>query len=240
MTNAKPMDLNERTGWADIRARIHGMIVDGTFARGEKLPLDRDLAERFGCARGTVQRAMADLAESGIVERRRKGGTRVVEAPATRAIVEIPVVRREVERTGAVYGYRLIARRVQTPPASVAAIVMPEIDAGEMLRVQALHLSDEEVYSFEDRWISVTTVPEILDVDLATESANAWLVANRPYDRCDVAISAMPADRRLAAAMALTAGTALLTVERRTWIGARAITYVRVFHAPGYRLTSRG
>lgn len=227
-----------RLGWRAVRDRIHGAIVDGTYGPGDKLPRDADLADSLNCARSTVQRAMQDLAGSGLIERRRKGGTRVRAEPVTRATFEIPLVRAEVERTGRRYGYQLIRRAAETTPRPVAAamgLAAPE----RMLRVEALHLADARPYMVEDRWICPRTVPEILDLDLAAVSANEWLVLNRPYSRCDLRFHAEAADTDTAGLLGCAPGDALFVIERTTWSGHRPITTVKAAAAPGYALVAR-
>lgn len=44
---------------------------------GQKLPTEREIAERFGCSLGTVSKALAVLVHEGFVERRARAGTTV-------------------------------------------------------------------------------------------------------------------------------------------------------------------
>lgn len=229
------MTAEPRLSWKDVRDEIHGAILSGDYGPGDRLPRDADIAEQMNCARSTVQRAMQDLSDSGLVERRRKGGTRVRREPVTRATLDIPITRREVEQKGARYGYQLIRSREAPAPRPVLAAF--ELGAPQrMLRVEALHLSDGRPYMLEDRWISLETVPEISEVDLARDSANEWLVLNRPYSRCDLRFYAISADPRTAELLDVTEGAALFVIERTTWIDSAPITTVKTVAAPGYQL----
>ncbi len=49
-------------------------IADGSLQPGAKLPIEPQLAERFGVGRHTVRRAVADLAERGIIRIRQGSG----------------------------------------------------------------------------------------------------------------------------------------------------------------------
>ena len=227
-----------RMTWREVRDRIHARILNGSYQPGDRLPRDIDIASDLDCARTTVQRAMQDLADSGLVERRRKGGTRVRPDPVTRATVDIPVTRVEVERTGGVYGYQLVRRSEEMAPRSVVA-AMELTEPRPMLHAQALHLADNRPYIYEDRWISRDTAPEIAAVDLTRESANEWLVLNKPYDRCDLRFYAETAGDRLAEILATEPGAALLVIERTTWIGGAPITTVKSVTRPGYQLLTR-
>nr|WP_321444166.1 GntR family transcriptional regulator [uncultured Cohaesibacter sp.] len=229
------MSIDHKHSWSDIRELIHSRILDGTYGPGDKLPRDEDLALELGCARTTVHRAMRSLAEGGIVDRRRKGGTIVCTAPVTRTRLDIPVTRLEVEASGAVYGYHMVDCQRLLAPTAVTA-VMGLVEREEMLNIRALHLSDGRPFIYEDRWISIKTVPEILNVDLKRQNANEWLVRNRPYNRCSVQLYAEVALGEIAEQMNVVPGAALLNIERTTWLNDAPITQVRATTAPGYRL----
>ena len=108
----------------------------------------------------------------------------------------------------------------------------------QMLHVKALHLADNRPYIFEDRWVDTQSTPDILNVNLEVESANEWLVRNKPYSRVDVRFYAMNAEVECAELLATRAGEALLVIERTTWIGDIPITSVQAVAAPGYQLTA--
>lgn len=231
------MIAQPRQSWTDVRDKIRARILNRTYAPGDKLPRDEDIAMEFGCARTTVHRAMQDLSQIGLVERKRKGGTQVRIDPVTRATLDIPITRREVEQRGSKYDYQLISRTIEDAPMTVMArfgIQQPV----QMLHVKALHLADNRPYIFEDRWIDRQSCPEILAVDLTRESANEWLVRNKPYSRVDVRFYAMNAKGESARHLSTSAGSALLVIERTTWIAQDPITTVQAVAAPGYQLTA--
>lgn len=227
-----------RLSWTDVRDEIRTRILNRIYAPGDKLPRDEDIASELGCARITVHRAMQDLSQDGLVERKRKGGTHVRTDPVTRATFDIPITRREVEQRGSSYGYQLISRCVEEVPASVMARFGLQTPV-PMLHVKALHLADERPYIFEDRWVDTGSTPDILEVDLTQVSANEWLVHNKPYSRLDVRFYAINAADERARHLATDAGAAVLVIERTTWIGADPITTVQAVAAPGYQLAAQ-
>ncbi len=232
------MTHKHRLTWKDARQKIHDKILDQTYGPGDKLPRDTDIATEMGCARSTVHRAMRDLADSRIIERRRKGGTRVLHDPITRATFDIPIIRKEIEQKGAVHGYQLISTEIAEMPRIIAANMgfsSPE----PALRVQALHLADQRPYLFEDRWIYLLTVPEIKDVDLEKHSANEWLLRNKPYSKCDLRFYAIKASEHDASILETSPGDALFVIDRTTWNGTCPITSVKAIAAPGYQLVTR-
>ncbi|MFN3208321.1 MAG: GntR family transcriptional regulator [Roseovarius sp.] len=229
------MTPEPRLSWKDVRDRIHEQILTGRYGPGDRLPRDADIAADLCCARSTVQRAMQDLSDSGIVERRRRGGTRVRAEPVTRATLDIPITRREVEQRGGRYGYQLIRRTKAAAPRGVLAAFGIE-GPRPMVRVEALHLSDGRPYILEDRWICPETSPEIHELDFTDQSANEWLVLNKPYTRLDLRFYAVSAEEAVAELLETTVGAALLVIERTTWIEDAPITTVKAITTPGYQL----
>lgn len=232
------MSTLKRQTWKSVRDAIHAKILNATYSPGDKLPKDEDIAKELGCARTTVQRAMRDLSDSGLILRRRKGGTHIRFDPVTKATLHIPVIRTQVEERGDDYGYQLVNRNEAQTPFPVMAsfgISAPE----HMLHVEALHLANQRPYLYEDRWISTITVPQILEVDLERESANEWLLRNKPYSRCDMRFYAMNATAYLANLLDVKINDALFVTERTTWIDEQPITTLKSIAAPGYQMVAR-
>ena len=222
-------------GWREVLAEARCRIDQGIWKPGERIPNEAELAEEFGCARSTVNRALRDLAGQGFLERRRRGGTSVPLAPVRRAVLDIPIIRLEVEGTGAEHGYRLLQRERRGPAAWIrqAHGLAPGAD---MLHVRALHTANGRPFLHEDRWIGIDSVPEVLDADLGSVSANEWLVRNVPLVRGDIELGAVAASAVEAAALGTSPRAALFLVQRATWNTRGLITAVRLTYAPGYRM----
>ena len=225
----------EIRGWQAVQDEVRRRIREGEWPRGEVIPNEADLAQAFGCSRATVNRALQSLADAGLLDRRRKAGTRVALHPVRRATLAIPIIRHEIEGRGHVYGYRLLERRRRPPTADLRADMRLSPRAS-LLRVKALHLADDRPYVLEDRWISIDAVPAIIDADLDQQSANEWLVANAPFTRGDIAFTASGATRTEAELLTCAPGKALFVIERLTWHDQTAITAARLVFAPGYRM----
>ena len=58
-----------------ITEKLRGAIVGGIYAHGQRLPAERELAEHFGAARGTVREALRRLEEERLLVRRVGSGT---------------------------------------------------------------------------------------------------------------------------------------------------------------------
>lgn len=69
-----------------ISSQVESAIQDGRIAKGNFLPGEIQLAERWGVSRPTARRAIQELVERGMVVRRRGVGTQVVNAEVRRAV----------------------------------------------------------------------------------------------------------------------------------------------------------
>ncbi len=68
----------ERLSQAVVR-QIERLILRGILRAGERLPAERDLADRLGVSRPSLREAIADLSERGLVETRPGAGLYVAE-----------------------------------------------------------------------------------------------------------------------------------------------------------------
>jgi GntR family histidine utilization transcriptional repressor len=225
----------ETRSWQGIRAEAIRRINAHIWPPGELIPGEVELAEEFGCARATVNRALRELADAGLLERRRKAGTRVVRDPVRKARLDIPIIRLEVEGRGQAYRFVLLEQRRARPPAKVSGR-LGIIGRRDLLHLRTLHFADSRPLVYEDRWLDPRVVPEVDGLDLDTVSINEWLVRNVPYTYGDIVLSAANADAQEAKHLSTGVGAALFVVERTTWKGDAAVTAVRLAYAPGYRL----
>lgn len=232
----------DKTSFRDVKAEILLRITDGRWGPGTLLPGEVDLAQEFQVARATVNRAMRELTEEGILERRRRAGTRVRRSPLRAARFAIPVVRAEIEAAGSVYGYRLLGRRQQAAPAWLRARLGLGGDAeggALVLHLGCLHLADGRPYQHEDRWINLAALPQAAAADFAAEVPTEWLVAAVPFSEVEISFTAAAAGGEAAAALGMTAGEPVFVAERTTWWQGQPITHARMAFARGYRMTTR-
>lgn len=221
--------------WQAVQAEVLRRIRSGEWKQGDAIPHEAALAEELGCARTTANRALREVAEMGLIERRRRAGSRVALRPVRRATLEIPVIRDEITARGQAYSFSLISQGLTDPPVTVLAR-MGLAGKRPLLHITGLHLANGHPHAFEDRWIDQTAVPSALEADFAAISPNEWLVMTIPFEGGDIAFSAATASRPEAKALNCPEGAALFVTERTTWQGAARLTTVRLAFAPGYRL----
>ena len=225
--------------YLDIKAEIIGRIRRGIWPLDAIIPGEVELAAELGCARATVNRALRELADDGVVERRRKAGTRVVAGQSRSARIDIPVIRAQIEATGASYRYELRNREVIAAPDHITKHLSLK-SGDEVLLLDCVHFSDNCPHQLEERWINLKAVPAAREESFQHIGPNEWLLREKPLTDAEHVMSATNATPEQARALAIEERDALFILERRTWLGGETITWVRLAHIGArFQLTSR-
>lgn len=228
----------DRTTWREVMAEILRRITDGPWGPGTQLPGEVQMADEFGCSRTTMNRALRALADQGLVDRRRKAGTRVRLAPRRLARFEIPMVRDEIEAAGSTYRYALLNREVVTAPDWLRAR-MGLGGAAQVVRLICVHHAGDVPFQLEDRWINAAALPQVLDQGFDSMTPNEWLITAVPFSQVEIGLMARAADSTMATHLGHAPGDPVFTVERATWWQDQAITLVTLSYGKGYRMTTR-
>jgi GntR family histidine utilization transcriptional repressor len=181
---------------------------------------------------------MRELAEEGVIDRRRRAGTRVSAQPVRRARFDIPQTRAEIEAGGATYRYARVRRAEVAAPGWLRAQI--GLGAGaRVIHVQAMHYAGASPWQFEDRWINLAVVPGAAAESFAVVGPNEWLIGQMPFSEAEMQFSAARADLDLARYLGLAEGDPVFRAERTTWFEGRPVTHARLSYPPGYRMVTR-
>jgi GntR family histidine utilization transcriptional repressor len=222
-----------------IVSEIEGRVLSGEWPPGYRIPFEHELMAHYGCARMTVNKALAGLARAGLIVRRQRAGSFVAHPRPPSAILDIPDIEADIERRGMVYAMRLLSRRRRKPAARDEA-ESQLAGGGDLLALTCLHLGAGRPFALEERLISLASVPEAEGVDFAETAPGTWLLGHVPWTEAEHRIAALTADRRLADLLDIAPGAACLALSRRTWRGGDHITHVvQYFPGSGFDLVAR-
>lgn len=226
------------SGFQAIKSEMMQRILKRTYAPGTNIPNEIELAAEFKVARATVNRALRELSEEGVLERKRHSGTKVAALRTRHAKLEIPLIRLEIENSGATYGYKLIEREEVTAPKWLADRLTLATDQ-DVIHLTCLHLKSGEPFILEDRWINLKAVPQAALADFHINNPNEWLISQMPFTKAEFSFSAMSLDATAAKRLNTKPKSACFVTERITWLGHTAVTYAQLTFAPGYKMVSR-
>lgn len=222
-----------------IRADIERRILTGEWRPGDRIPFEHELMDQYRCARMTVNKAIAGLADAGLIVRRRRAGSFVAQPRIHSVMLEIPDIQADITARGEHYGLRLLSRRRRKPAAS-----RPDektlAGKGDLLVLRCVHLANDRPFALEDRLISLAAVPQAEHIDFSIESPGTWLLGHVPWTQAEHRITAVNAETDTAEVLDIAPNTACLALERRTWRASEHITHVRqLFPGTHYDLVAR-
>lgn len=153
---------------------IKKIIVDGRLKAGDKLPIEKDLAEEFGVSRGSLREGVRALSIMGVLETRQGAGTFVTALDSSLLLAPMGFVVDLQDRAGAAY-LHTVRRVLETEAAALAAV---QIDENALRRADAiLRRSEEQLSQDEPDHEAVLEADIAFHHLIAEASGNPVLVA---------------------------------------------------------------
>ncbi len=196
---------------------LRDRILSGEIPRGSRIPTEFELATAFGVSRITAKRALDELADEGLVERRRGKGTHVIHrsqpkpqhSPLTGLLESLEVLAEHTR-------IRLLQFRRSVPPEPIRALF--DVADGEVLaNAIRLRLRGDTPFGYYTSWTR-TDQPAFSEQALATTSRlQLFRDIGIRIRQVDQSLSAVNADAMSALHLEVEPGTALLALERRSY-----------------------
>jgi GntR family phosphonate transport system transcriptional regulator len=200
--------------WRLVADGIERGIAEGRFAAGEKLPGEIEIAEAYRVNRHTVRRALATLAERGLVRAERGSGTYV----ETRRLAYPLRSRTRFSEIVGAGGHeprgQLIDASEDVATRELARLLGVRTGAS-LARIEALRLADRTPICVSTTWLSSERFPDSGRVFASTRSMTKLLAhyGIRDYRRASTRIAAGIVDAADAARLDLALGRPILVVD---------------------------
>jgi GntR family phosphonate transport system transcriptional regulator len=200
--------------WRRVADELEQSIVNGVFAPGSKMPGEIDMAARWAVNRHTVRRAIAALAERGMVRAERGSGTFVAPQRIAYPIRQRTRFSEIVGKAGHAASGRLIASAVELADAQIAGNLKLKIGT-PLIRLELLRHADRVPISLATSWIAVARFPGAARIYRITRSMTRTFAHYGVHDyvRRSTRITAAIADAADAGPLKITRGRPILVVE---------------------------
>lgn len=212
--NRPDIETSGVTLWRRVADAIERGIADGRYAAGARLPGETEIAETFRVNRHTVRRALAALAERGLVRAERGSGT-YVEAPRisyplrsrTRFSENIGAVGREARA-------QLVAHALEDADRLLAKRLELKFGA-PLVRLETLRFADRAPVSIATTWMPAERFPDAAKVYERQRSMTKTLAhyGIKDYRRAETRLTATIVEAADAARLDLALGRPILLVE---------------------------
>jgi GntR family phosphonate transport system transcriptional regulator len=200
--------------WRQVADGIERGIADGTFAAGERLPGENEIAETYRVNRHTVRRALATLAERGFVRAERGSGT-YVEAPRLAYPLRSRTRFSEIVGAG---GREPRGQLIAASNESATRELARQLDlktGAPLVRIETLRLADLTPICLGTTWLAAERFPEAGRIYQRLRSMTKLLAHHgiRDYRRASTRITAAIVDATDAVRLDLALGRPILVVD---------------------------
>ncbi|TDR72506.1 histidine utilization repressor [Paludibacterium purpuratum] len=221
--------------------RIKEYILDGiakrTFQPGCKIPPEIELAQLFGVSRMTVNKAIRDLSEAGILLRFAGDGTYVAERKAEAPLLDVNNIAQEIQARSHNHSITLYTLRAE--PATEHIALQLGVHVGATIYHSLLvHREDGIPVQLEDRFVNPSWAPDYLAQDFTRITPNHYLMQHSPLTDIEHTVEAVMPQREEQAMLEISATEPCLLVFRRTWSHRNLVSFARLLH-PGTRYKLR-
>jgi len=218
-----------------ILARIHA----GDWVPGQRIASENELVAELGVSRMTVNRALRELAQDGVLMRVQGLGTFVAEGKGQSSIFEVRNIADEIAERGHAHAARIVLLDAVKAAPELADALSVEIGTTVFHSI-IVHAENDIPVQLEDRYVNPAVAPDYLDQDFTAITPNRFLSGVIPWTEAEHEIEAVLPASWEAKLLAISRADPCLMIRRRTLAGEMVVTSVRLLIPGGrYRLQSR-
>ena len=251
MTKVKRDMTKTVPAYQRIKNAILDNIHSGKWQAGAAISTEMALAEEFGVSRMTVNRALKELSEERVLERRQGSGTFVAQQQFNHTFVEVRNIAQDLKSANRDYQAQVLRKRVITASmlddemrgkfdideaafssnANETDSDTNSAEAAILYEVKIIHFADGQPIQFEERWVDATKVPEFIEQDFSVVNTSDYLIAKSPLERGSYTIRALAAPDEIADALQIAPQSPTLVLCRQTYSAGQVLTFVKMWHA---------
>jgi GntR family transcriptional regulator len=213
-----PSQTPATPAYRQIQAYLQELLTGPDYGPGDRIPSERDLAEKLGRNRMTVRKAIERLITMGLLERNGTSGTRIPVPRVTRPIDSFsasPGIRRIIQAGGGTAGNKLLHFEQARASEKVASRLKLR-EGTEIVLFRRLWTVNETPICIETSYLPLSIVPDLAAQDLMAGESLYSLLHSR------YGIGAMRGEREIgvttctemeARLLNLVVGTACLSLQ---------------------------
>lgn len=206
---------------------------------GDRIPSEAQFVKLLGASRMTVNRAVRELADTGLLERVPGAGTFVAVRREAAELLEIKNIAEQIRDHNQTYSVMVHYAAKEMAGDDVAALL--HIKPGSpVYHTIMVHLADGHPVQVEDRFVNPATDPDYLEVDFTKTTPHEHLMVAAPLSEVEHVVEAIMPDDEIRDLLRMEENRPCLQMRRRTWTSNLVASVARLTH-PGdtYRIGTR-
>jgi GntR family histidine utilization transcriptional repressor len=219
--------------YQQIKKTIAERISNGDWIAGQKLPSENELVNALDVSRMTINRALRELTQQGLINRVHGLGSFVADRPRHASLIELQDIALEVAVSGKRHRSKIIVLENRKADIDIARLM--QVDTGsDLFFLEAVHYQDELPIQLEARYVSPNLVPAFINQDFSLQTSTAYLLQQFRPDEMEHIVRAVIADAPTRKLLKINRDEPCLQLNRRTWINHQVVTQVTLTY-PGNR-----
>ncbi len=176
--------------YQQLEQQLTALIENGSLAPGTTLPAERQLAEKLGISRVTVQRSYDALRQRKLLSGHGRLGSIVQENPdfLHPGMDRLKGFTEEMREIGRVPSSRILQQTIMRDRSIASIFGLPS--TAQLLKLERVRFGDDVPLSHEVAWYNIVAVPGLLDGDLSQSVYARLAQCGHPLRYCDQAIEA--------------------------------------------------
>ena len=225
--------------YARVKQMISQQIQNGTWPPHHRVPSESELVNQLGFSRMTINRALRELTDEGLLVRLQGVGTFVAEPKGQSALFEIRSIADEINARQHQHRCEVLTLE-RTRANAQQALVLNVKEGTSIFHSVMVHYENDLPVQIEDRCVNAEIVPEYLGQDYSQTTPHAYLSLIAPLTEGEHIVEAVRASAEECALLNIKEHDPCLLIRRKTWSASSIVSHARLlFPGSRYRLQGR-
>lgn len=222
-----------------VKQEISEKIASGIWQPHDRIPSEAELVAQYGFSRMTINRALRELTDEGLLVRLQGVGTFVAEPKGQSALFEIRSIADEINARQHQHRCEVLTME-RTQASAQQALVLNVKEGTSIFHSVMVHYENELPVQIEDRCVNAEIVPEYLAQDYGQTTPHAYLSLIAPLTEGEHIVEAVRASAEECALLNIKEHDPCLLIRRKTWSASSIVSHARLlFPGSRYRLQGR-
>lgn len=234
LSNLSPSPQTDKAGsktpiYQSIKQHVLDKILDGSWLEGASIPSEQSLAKSFDVSRMTVNRALSELSNEGVLNRVQGSGTFVAQRKYQAMLLQIQNIADEVKARGHVHRSDLqLLERCKANEFLAGQFGLPL--HSPLFHSVVIHFENDLAIQVEDRYVNPMVAPEYMTHDFQSHTPNEYLMQVAPLQAVHFTIEASMPPEHICSMLHCVSTEPCLVLKRQTYSQSQTASYATLWH----------